>query len=133
MRTSTVEYKVEAVEIDKDLAKAAGEARNALAAAEKALIDAYVKSDRYKAMRDLAGYGSSAFGKASVMPRIEGTRVVCRVMVDLPDEKTGPQLYLDPKTANLLLSGKLLTDAEKRKLLKRLGVDFDEIASPEAA
>jgi hypothetical protein len=124
MRTSTVEYKIEAVLIDKDLAAAAQQARAALAAAEKALIDAYVKSDRYKALHDLAGFGSSAFGKSPVFPRIEGTRIVCRVMVDLPDETTGPQLYLDPKTANLLLGGKLLTDAEKRTLLKRMGVDF---------
>lgn len=124
MRTSIVEYKIEAVEIDRDLAASVDLARNALRAAEKALIDAYVKSDRYKAMRDIAGYGSSAYGKATVQPMLQGSRIVCRVMVDLPDETTGPQLYLDPKTANLLLSGKLLSDAEKRKLLKRMGVDF---------
>lgn len=128
MRTSTVEYKVEAAEVDRDLANAVDAARQALAKAEKALIDVYVKSDRYKAMRDLVGYGSSAYGKAPVQPILQGSRIVCRVMVDLPDETTGPQLYLDPKTANLLLGGKLLSDVEKRKLLKRLGVDFADEA-----
>lgn len=128
MRTSTVEYKVEAVEIDRDLASAVDKARKELAAAEKALIDAYVKSDRYKALCDISGYGSSTFGKAHIHPVLQGSRIVCRVMVDLPDEKNGPQLYLDPKTANLLLSGKLLSDAEKRKLLKRMGVDFSDEA-----
>lgn len=34
--------------------------------------------------------------------------------------------YLDPKTLNMLISGKLLTDAEKRKLLARHGVTFDD-------
>lgn len=130
MRTSNVEYKVEAVEIDRDLAAAVDLARLALRKAEKALIDAYMKSDRYKAMCDLAGYGSSAYGKTHVQPILQGSRIVCRVMVDLPDETTGPQLYIDPKTANLLLTGKLLSDGEKRTLLSRLGVDFIDQSVP---
>lgn len=130
MRTSTVEYKIEAVEIDKDLAKVVADARQALDAAEKALIAAYVKSDRYKALRDMSGFGSG-YNKSTFYPAVSGTRIVCRVLIDLPDEKTGPQIFIDPKTANLLLTGKLLNDAEKRKLLKRIGVDFAD--EPEAA
>lgn len=123
MATSIVEYAVEAQTVDKDLAKAMADARAALAAAEKAMIEAYQKTPRYQAMRDLVGYGSSTYGKSPLYPAIQGSRIVCRVMVDLA-EPSSSQLYLDPKTANLLLSGKLLTDEEKRSMLKRMGVDI---------
>jgi len=130
VNTANVEYKVEAATVDKDLAKAVEDARRALGEAEKALLDAYRKSPRYQAMLDLVGYGSSAYGKAPLYPVIQGSRIICKVMVDLDHEPTRPQLYLDPKTANLLLSGKLLSDEEKRLLLKDMGVDLPK---PEAA
>lgn len=124
MATAYVEYKVEMSSVDKDLAKAVSDARNALDAAEKAMIEAYQKSSRYQAMLDLTGYGSSGYSKAPMYPAILGSQIICKVMVDLASEPTRQNLYIDPKTANLLLSGKLLSDDEKRQLLKSMGVDF---------
>lgn len=37
------------------------------------------------------------------------------------------------KTMNLLLSGKLLTDAEKKALIKRCGVDLDDLSEKAGA
>lgn len=127
MATANVEYKVEMATVDKDLAKAVSDARNALASAEKAVIEAYRQSPRYQAMLDLTGYGSSGYGKAPMYPAIQGSQIVCKVMVDLESAPTRQQLYLDPKTANLLLSGKLLSDGEKRQLLKDMGVGFPNV------
>lgn len=130
MATAIVEYKVEMATVDKDLAKAVADARNVLASAEKAMIEAYRKSPRYQAMLDLTGYGSGGYSKATMYPVILGSQIICKVMVDLESAPTRQQRYLDPKTANLLLSGKLLSDGEKRQLLKDMGVDFTK---PEAS
>ncbi|TDR27767.1 hypothetical protein [Aquamicrobium defluvii] len=129
MTTANVKYQVEMAAVDKDLAKAVNDARNALASAEKAMIEAYTKSPRYQAMLDLAGYGGGGYGKVPTYPVIQGPRIVCKVMLDLEQEPTRPQLYLDPKTANLLLSGKLLSDDEKRHLLKDMGVELPKSES----
>lgn len=126
MATAHVECKVEMANVDKDLAKAVSDARNALAAAEKAMIEAYRKSPRYQAMLDLTGHGNSGYGKAPMYPAIAGSQIICKVTVDLESAPPRQQLYLDPKTANLLLSGKLLSDDEKRWLLKDMGVDFPD-------
>lgn len=123
MTTANIKYQVEMAAVDKDLAKAVNDARNALASAEKAMIEAYTKSPRYQAMLDLTGYGDSGYGKVPIYPDIQGSRIVCRVMVDV-EQVSRQQLYLDPKTTNLLLSGKLLTDDEKRQLLKDMGVEL---------
>lgn len=129
MTTANVKYQVEMAAVDNDLAKAVNDARSALASAEKAMIEAYMKSPRYQAMLDLAGYGSSGYGKSTTYPFIQGSRIICNVMVDLEQEVTRQQLYLDPKTANILLSGKLLSDDEKRQLLKDMGVELPKSES----
>ncbi|WP_166648543.1 hypothetical protein [Phyllobacterium brassicacearum] len=45
---------------------------------------------------------------------------------------TRQPVYIDPKTVNLLMHGKLLTDAEKRKLLINIGVDLNSLSGETA-
>lgn len=127
MTSSTIEFKVPVSQIDADAAKELKAARDVVQKIEARLIELYSATPRFAAMKDLQGNGGSNYGKGKVYPRVVGTELVVNLIVDHPAKPTSGLYFTgDPKTANLLLTGKLLTDAEKRKLLKRMGLDFDE-------
>lgn len=130
MTSSTIEFKVPVSQIDADVARELKAARDAVQKVETRLIELYSATPRFAAMKDLRGIGGGSYGKGEVYPRIVGAELVCNLIVDHPVKPaSGPYFSVDPKTANLLLTGKLLNDVEKRKLLKRMGLEFDDEAA----
>ena len=89
---------------------------------------AYRQTAEYAALRRLVGYNCH--------PDIteEGIRIPGTLMPHQGgihwDYNQSHVYGLDPKTLNMLLSGKLLSDTEKRELLKRHGVTFDSAKDP---
>lgn len=135
MTQKRVEFKTQIVDFDKDAWERLKAARSAVDAIEKDIVKAYEKSDRLKAVLDLTGFNDFA-QKANIATRIETTRIVSQTLVDLADEKAKtytPPLNLGEKTINALLSGKLLTDDQKKALLKRIGVDLDTLSEKAGA
>lgn len=68
--------------------------------------------------------GSSVNANWSTMNTLD---VTVEVREDYEAKKVGlsPALSIGEKTINALLTGKLLSDSEKKSLLKRIGVDLD--------
>lgn len=128
MSLKNVEFKIDIQDFDADASKRLKAARDEVAKIEAEITKAYLASDRFRSIRDLSGYGDYGT-KYSPITRIENYRVVTSVNVDLVDDKptaaTRPTLYLGEKTVNALLSGKLLTDIQKKSLLKQIGFDAD--------
>lgn len=123
----TLKFEIEISSFDQDAYNRLKEAREQVKKIEDGIRDAYLKSDRFKAVTDLAGYGDYGT-KYNPVTSISGTRIVTNVQVDLEGEKPKPlQPYIPEKTVNMLLSGKLLNDGQKRALLKRIGVDLDDL------
>ena len=80
-----------------------------------------IKHPRYLAAFDLAGY--SDFNDNKKLPQLTwvGNGFTAEVSMDAVKEPPKPYVqtvHIEPKTLNALLNGKLLTDEEKRKLLK---------------
>ncbi|RVK56941.1 hypothetical protein CN162_12815 [Sinorhizobium meliloti] len=78
------------------------------------------------------GYGSSkislSWGDAN------GLKATVKVSEDFEQKRSlSPSLNIGEKTINALLTGKLLTDEEKKALLKRMGVDLDTLAEKAGA
>ncbi|QIG74554.1 hypothetical protein EVC10_046 [Rhizobium phage RHph_Y25] len=135
MASRNVEFTVEIADFDADAAKRLSEARNLVSTIEKEIASAFEKSDRFKAVRDLAGLGDMGH-KNSSFCRVDGRRIVARTYVELAEEKTAkstPYLSLGEKTVNTLLNGKLLTDEQKKALIKRLGFDLDDLSETAGA
>lgn len=126
-----VEFKIDIASFDKDGSARLRAAREEVAKIEKQISDAYLKSDRFTAACDLAGM--SDFGtKNSPITRIENNKIVTTIYADLADDTTvmnRPTLYLGEKTINMLLSGKLLDEAQKKALLKQIGFDADSLTA----
>ena len=103
-----------------DLASKIREAYSELEKLQNEALKLFRASARYQAIVDLAA--SSYGGKTSPTTVVSGTTINITVAVELEDKGAAAQnpLYLDPKTTNLLLGGKLLSDQEKRLLLGRL-------------
>lgn len=127
-----IEFTVNIAEFDKDAFGQLKAARDEVAKIEKQITDAYLKSDRFKAVCDLAGisdYGT----KNSPITGIDKGRIVTAVYADIADDAasttTRPTLYLGEKTVNMLLSGKLLDEAQKKALLKQIGFDADYLTA----
>jgi len=124
-----VEFKIDIADFDKDGSARLKAAREEVAKIEKQITDAYLKSDRFTAARDLAGvsdYGT----KNTPIIGIQHNKIVTTIYADLADEVTvanRPTLYLGEKTINMLLSGKLLDEAQKKALLKQIGFDADNL------
>lgn len=131
MGTKGIEFKVSIKSFDGDAWKRLDTARKEVAKIQTEIMAAYEKSDRAKAAYDLAGFGD--FGtKHNPIHRIDNDHISTRVNVDLPDDagsKPVKSLYLGEKTINALINGKLLTDDQKKALLKQIGVDLDELAA----
>lgn len=125
MKTDTIICKVTLSDVDKELAKAVHDARYALAAAEAAIVDAYKKSADYRALAAMATTGP--YGeKIWPRPRVEGHRIVSLVSVEKDEAPQPRRVNADPKTLNILLTGNLLTDVEKRQLLKDMGIELSD-------
>ncbi len=131
MAGKVIEFKVSIESFDSDAWKRLDVARKEVAKIQTEITAAYAKSDRAKAAYDLAGYGSYG-SKYSPIHHIEGNNISTKINVDLGDEggaKPVRHLSLGEKTLNALLNGKLLTDDQKKALLKQIGVDLDELSA----
>lgn len=135
MTTKSVEFKVQISDFDAAAWKRLQEARDAVRKIESEIKAAYEKSDRLKAVRDLAGYGDYGT-KFMTNTLIDGGQIATRTVIDLPEEETVARvqsLNIGEKTINALLSGKLLDDDQKKALLKRIGVDLDTLTEKAGA
>lgn len=131
-----VEFKIDISNFDPEAWKRLVEARKAVADIEADILKAYAKSDRAKAAYDLAGFGDVTHTKYNPITRIETSRISTSVNMDIDDGKATasprPTLFLAEKTVNMLLSGKLLNDDQKKALLKQVGLDVDALETPTA-
>lgn len=130
-----IEFKISIADFDADAWKRLGDARKEVASIEAEIIKSYKDSLRYKAALDLAGI-SDYSGKYTPITRIETSRIVTSVNVDTIDDRekpSGPTLFLGEKTINALLSGKLLTDDQKKALLLQIGVDVEGLSEKAGA
>lgn len=132
MLQDTINFKVTIESFDRDAAKAIKLAREQLRRMEADLVSRFYKSDRYRAASDLSGSYDSG-GKRSVIPRVIGDYIEAEILVDGSSKNSSKALTyfnIPEKTANLLLSGKLLTDDQKKALIKRMGFDLDALNDP---
>lgn len=127
-----VEFKIDIADFDKDGSARLKAAREEVAKIEKQITDTYLKSDRFTAARDLAGvsdYGT----KHTPITNIQNNKIVTTIYADIADEAAPSTarttLYLGEKTINMLLSGKLLDEAQKKALLKQIGFDADNLTA----
>jgi hypothetical protein len=132
MANRSVTFKVEIRDFDAPAWDRLQEARKLVEKTEKEIAEAFQKSDRFKAVRDLTGFNDYG-NKLSHHCRVEGARIVASTAVELDEVAKAsayvPPLNLGEKTLNALLTGKLLDDAQKKALLKRIGVDLDQLTT----
>lgn len=111
-----------------DALKQENDARKALREAQQNLAQAIRKTTIYKAIEALASEpGDVSFDFDEMKIGIWNGRYD-RWGVEFSEPKSA-SAHVDPKTLNALITGKLLTDEEKRGLLKSQGVDLDAFAS----
>lgn len=129
-----LEFKISISDFDSAAWKRLQAARKEVSNIEAEIMKAYNDSPRMKAALDLAGF-SDYGSKLTPVSRIETSRIVTNVTVDTVEPKgtVTRQLYLGEKTINALLNGKLLTDDQKKALLKQVGVDLDELSEKAGA
>jgi SHS2 domain-containing protein len=121
-----IRFTVNMYDFDREMATEYAKAKDALEKAAKALTEAFGKSDRVRAIRDISAVHEGSLSKFSVYPRIEGQYIVAETHVELDDDvPVKPYLNITEKTLNALLNGKLLDDGQKKSLLKRFGVELD--------
>lgn len=130
-----VEFTVNISDFDADAWKRLSDARKLVEKIEREISESYQKSDKFKAVHDIAG--NNDFGQKHMSYcRIHGSKIVANTVVELVETKPTtyqPSLNLGEKTVNTLLNGKLLTDAQKKALVKRLGVDLDTLSDETGA
>ena len=120
--TKTITFRVSAADFDRTRATAMFEAHRAWESARNDLIREFMASQRFKAACDLAGYVNSVH-KSQPTVTVVGAYLCVSLCVDEAAERSTPSLpplHIDPKLANVLLQGKLLTDDEKRAMVARL-------------
>ena len=105
-------------DLDANAANRYRDAVKAVQEIQQELLRIYEKSDH---KRDAYAIKKQIYRKGKLTPALgapefEGTTIVQRLTDDTPYVA---KQYMDPKTVNLLLNGKLLTDGQKRELLKR--------------
>lgn len=128
MATESISFRIDISSFDKEAFIELDKARATVRQMEEKIRVSFIKSDRLKAIQDISGTYDGG-GKRSVIPRIVGNQIQADVLVDVPDQETAPKPYFNitEKTANLLLSGKLLNDDQKKALIKRMGFDLDAL------
>lgn len=126
----TFEFTVAVSAFDADAWSRLQAARETVSKIEKEIVDAFAKSERFKAARDLAGINDYGH-KTSPAVHLKGHKIVTTVGIDMVEAATSsrPTLYLAEKTVNMLLSGKLLNEAQKKALLKQIGFDMDNLTA----
>lgn len=127
-KTEKIEFRISVNDFDKGLGDELKKANAAVSVAENNILEAFAKSDRFKALRDIAGVGSMG-SKNSFYPRIYAGQIQADIVVDVAGAEgtATPYFNIPEKTANLLLTGKLLTDDQKKALIKRMGFDLDSL------
>lgn len=125
MKTEMINFKIAIASFDGEAAKELHKARSHVRDLEEKIRVSFMKSERCNAISDIAGNYESG-SKRSVIPRVNGAYIEADVLVDIPATTAAPYQHFNitEKTANLLLSGKLLTDDQKRALIKRMGFDI---------
>lgn len=120
-----LKYTVNLEDVDADLAKEWREANQKAREAADKLIAAYRKSERFSMAHDLSGMKGA--GTKVNMSVGEG-KIDVTLRIQLADEPIDQRLNrLDHSTVNLLINGKLLTDEQKRGLLKQIGIDVNTL------
>lgn len=129
-KSEKIEFRISVYDFDNDLGEELKRANAAVTVIEQKILTAFAKSDRLKALKDIAGAGSANI-KNSVYPRIYGGQIQADVVVDVAGSKdhATPYFNIPEKTANLLLTGKLLTDDQKKALVKRMGLELDSLTT----
>lgn len=129
-KSEKIEFRISVYDFDNDLGDELKKANAAVTVVEQKILAAFVKSDRLKALKDIAGIGSMG-SKNSFYPRIYAGQIQADIVVDVAGSEgtTAPYFNIPEKTANLLLTGKLLTDDQKKALVKRMGFDLDSLTT----
>lgn len=130
MTLHTINARIHAAEIDKELSAELRAAYERVTQIQEALLAKFRESGRYQAAKDIAG--RTIYGKKEIFPRWEGHDLILPIEVQL-DQPPPAYVSVDSKTINVLLSGKILTNAEKRSLLKAMNVPLDDKAQDEPA
>ena len=116
-----------------------GTERRMLDQDEKVLIQKIKDDPEAKLAAKIAGYGTPPEVTLSQTGAVLKFSIIEKIVEDDKPQTPAPKpphrpapVYVDPKTLNALLHGKLLTDAEKRKLVAQVlpeGVLADEATS----
>lgn len=135
-----VQFEVPASNVDREKWQQIDKAQRELDALKSSLLQTFRNSDRFVAALDLAGTKGRTYGKHEVSVVLDGSTLRVSVPIDLIDENdkpkpTLPSVLVDATTVNVLLTGKLLSDDEKRRLLKlytRGALEFEEVVDAKA-
>ena len=113
-----------------------GNGRRMLDQDEKVLIQQIKDDPEAKLAAKIAGYGTPPEVGLSQSGAVLKFSIIETIVEDEKSKPPAPkppsQVYVEPKLLNALLHGKLLTDAEKRKLVAQVlpeGVLADEATS----
>ena len=118
----TMAFTVNAIQFNEEAFKAFRAAEQQAEKLRGELIEAFKKSDRFKAAIDLSR--TSDYG-TKIAPAISLSGGLFHVSLSVDEISPSatpprPHLHVDPKLVNSLLHGKLLTDAEKRNLIESI-------------
>ena len=121
-----MKFTVKIEDVDATLAAEWRDANKKLRELEENLLTAYRGSERFSMASDMSGI--KVHGTKVNMSVSNGNiDVVLRVLLD-DDSNINPLKKLGDTTVNLLLNGKLLTDDQKRELLRQIGFDVNTLA-----
>ena len=140
MTMTYVKFAVPHSKMDADLVSRIKSAEAALIALREEAQKAYLASDEGRGVlaMDAKEYGRSSisFKWPDLTPGIptHGFGVTLSVQEDYDAKRLvmQPSVPIGEKTLNALLTGKLLTEGQKKALLKRIGVDLDDLDTPAA-
>lgn len=120
-----VRFKVQNASVSKELADKIQRLQRELSETQRLLRLEYEKSPEYRAAVAVASQGSSSVGVVVARDGYLDVAVPCFDYSS--DGRRKPTTFLGETTINMLLNGKLLTDAQKRALLaERFGGLFDQ-------
>ena len=118
--TKTINFTVNAINFDQEGYKAYRAAEQAAEISRAQLIASFRKSDRFRAAYDLAKTSDYRGMKIEPVVSLQGGLFNVSIYLDERDTTATTQVNMDTKLVNALLHGKLLTDKEKRGLIKAI-------------
>lgn len=134
----TITFSIETTADQRNEWKAIRDARADLDKREKALTEGVKSHPQITVAKKLVSYTSP---EVNVTMRHDGhgfnvSFVAREALVSdapkaSPQKPQPPRVYLDPKTLNLLLNSKMLTDEQKVALLCRMDAGLEDILNPE--